>query len=261
MKIKFFVTFAGLLMFVFSACDKESARKSSENLAVPTADTDKYSYVMGYDIGSGFLQTFFEDSINFNVEYLYRGIEDGMKVRDTNFTPLIAKADREAAIQALQALMQEKQQAKMAARQAKYEARAKTAKEDGEKFLAENKTKPDIKVAKSGYQYKILTKGNGPIAKLNDRVKLHLIGKFIDGEEFQNTYESPSVPEAVISELPLQVWREALTAMPVGSKWEVYAPANLAYGSQENGYIPPNSAVIFTIELVEIINIDSNSNK
>ena len=246
-------------MLALAACNKQNENKeASKDATTPQGDADKYSYVMGYDIGSGFLQTFIEDSVDFNLEYLYRGIEEGLKARDTNFTPLYSKEDREAALQALQNLMQEKQQQKMAEAQAKYEARAKTAKEDGEKFLAENKSKPDVQVAKSGYQYKILTKGNGPIPKPTDRVKLHLVGKFIDGEVFQNTYDSPNIPEAIVKDLPLPVWKEALLSMPVGSKWEIYSPSALAYGNQENGVIPPNSAIIFTIELLEIVKPDAN---
>lgn len=249
LKVFFLVTAFSALLF---SCNKDSGNKSLE-VTTPTSDADKISYSMGYDIGNSFLQTLMEDSVHFELNYLYRGIADGLNAKDSSIKKLMTPDEMAEVMEKFQQQMQEKQQAKMAERQAKYEARAKTAKEDGEKFLAENKNKSGVKTTKSGLQYKIITEGKGAIPKSNDMVKIHIVGKFIDGEEFQNTYVMSDAPEILLKDLNIKSWVEAITMMPVGSKWEIYSPAHLAYGSQDTGVIPPNSAVIFIIELIDIV--------
>ncbi len=253
---KIFATAAFSLLIV--SCNNDNAQK---NLKSPTTETDKFSYSIGYDIANSFLQNLAADSIDLNVDYIYRGIADGLKSKDTTFAALMSKEERDQTMQDFQNMMQKKQEAKAAERKAKYEKRAKTAKEDGEKFLAENKNKPDVKTMPNGLQYKVITDGNGEIPKKTDRIKFHIVGKFIDGEEFQNTYTMPEAPEVALAELNLPAWQEALLKMKVGSKWEVYAPSELAYGEQDTGVIPPNSAVVFTIELLDIVKEDKNKDQ
>ncbi len=257
MKLKVFFCAVAFSSLLFS-CNNNSAEKSGE-LTAPVEDADKISYSMGYDIGSSFLQTLSEDSIHLNIDYLYRGIADGLKVKDSTFKSMMNSEEMAETMQKLQQQMQEKQQAKMAERQAKYEQRAKTAKEDGEKFLAENKNKAGVKTTKTGLQYKVITEGKGEVPKSKDMVKVHIVGKFIDGEEFQNTYTMQDAPEVLLSDLNIKSWTEALTMMPIGSKWEIYSPSALAYGVQDTGVIPPNSAVIFVIELIDIVKDKKNN--
>lgn len=123
-------------------------------------------------------------------------------------------------------------------------------KEAGEKFLAENKQKEGVKTTASGLQYRILTEGNGEIPKEDSKVKVKYRGTLIDGTEFDSSKDDKPVSFRV-SHL-IKGWGEALTLMPVGSKWELYIPQELAYESKEQRNIPPFSALVFEVELVEI---------
>ncbi|MBO4985085.1 MAG: FKBP-type peptidyl-prolyl cis-trans isomerase [Bacteroides sp.] len=129
----------------------------------------------------------------------------------------------------------------------------------GEKFLAENKEKEGVVTLPSGLQYKVITEGKGAIPTKNDKVKVHYKGTLIDGTEFDSSYkrkdkDGNSKPAEFRASQVIKGWTEALTLMPVGSKWELYIPQELAYGSRETGgEIKPFSALIFEVELVEIV--------
>ena len=122
----------------------------------------------------------------------------------------------------------------------------------GEKFLAENKTKEGVQTTPSGLQYKIITKGNGPVPADTSRVQVNYKGTLIDGTEFDSSYKRGPEPTAFRADEVIKGWTEALTMMPVGSKWELYIPQNLGYGARQAGKIKPYSTLIFTVELVEI---------
>lgn len=130
-------------------------------------------------------------------------------------------------------------------------------KEAGEKFLAENKTKEGVQTTPSGLQYKIITKGTGAIPADTSRVKVHYKGTLIDGTEFDSSYKrkdknGQSKPSTFRANQVIKGWTEALTMMPVGSKWELYIPYELAYGSRNSGKIKPFSTLIFEVELLGI---------
>ncbi len=122
----------------------------------------------------------------------------------------------------------------------------------GEKFLAENKGKEGVVTTPSGLQYKIITKGDGAIPADTSKVKVNYKGTLIDGTEFDSSYKR-NEPATFLANQVIKGWTEALTMMPVGSKWELYIPYNLAYGSRETGgQIKPFSALIFEVELLGI---------
>lgn len=122
----------------------------------------------------------------------------------------------------------------------------------GEKFLAENKGKEGVVTTPSGLQYKIITKGNGAIPADTSKVKVNYKGTLIDGTEFDSSYKR-NEPATFLANQVIKGWTEALTMMPVGSKWELYIPYDLAYGSRETGgQIKPFSALIFEVELLGI---------
>ncbi|RRD93217.1 FKBP-type peptidyl-prolyl cis-trans isomerase [Bacteroides heparinolyticus] len=122
----------------------------------------------------------------------------------------------------------------------------------GEKFLAENKSKEGVVTTPSGLQYKIITKGDGAIPADTSKVKVNYKGTLIDGTEFDSSYKR-NEPATFLANQVIKGWTEALTMMPVGSKWELYIPYNLAYGSRETGgQIKPFSALIFEVELLGI---------
>ncbi len=130
----------------------------------------------------------------------------------------------------------------------------------GEKFLAENKTKEGVVTTESGLQYKILTQGTGAIPADTSKVKVNYRGTLIDGTEFDSSYnrkdkDGKTQPASFRANQVIKGWTEALTMMPVGSKWELYIPYELAYGSREmGGKIKPFSTLIFEVELLGIEN-------
>ena len=121
----------------------------------------------------------------------------------------------------------------------------------GEKFLAENKAKEGVKTTESGLQYKVITEGKGEIPADTCKVKVNYKGTLIDGTDFDSSYKR-NEPATFRANQVIKGWTEALTMMPVGSKWELYIPQELAYGSRESGQIKPFSTLIFEVELVGI---------
>ncbi|MEL5893497.1 FKBP-type peptidyl-prolyl cis-trans isomerase [Bacteroides sp. GD17] len=122
----------------------------------------------------------------------------------------------------------------------------------GEKFLAENKGKEGVVTTPSGLQYKIITKGNGAIPADTSKVKVNYKGTLIDGTEFDSSYKR-NEPATFRANQVIKGWTEALTMMPVGSKWELYIPSELGYGSRETGgQIKPFSTLVFEVELLGI---------
>ena len=131
-------------------------------------------------------------------------------------------------------------------------------KKAGEDFMAAQaklakKKKSGITVLPSGLMYKVLTKGNGPVAKATDKVKVKYEGRLLDGTVFDSTEKQGGEPATFSPNQVIKGWTEALTLMPVGSKWQLYIPQELAYGSREAGQIKPFSALIFDVEVLEIV--------
>lgn len=139
-----------------------------------------------------------------------------------------------------------------AANEKKMEAQFGSNREAGEKFLAENKTKEGVQVTPSGLQYKVIKQGKGAVPTTTDKVSVHYRGTLIDGTEFDSSYKRNKPTEFGVTQV-IKGWTEALTMMPVGSKWEIYIPQELAYGSRNQGQIKPFSTLIFEVELLDIV--------
>ena len=132
-------------------------------------------------------------------------------------------------------------------------AREEKAREAGRKFLAENKTKPGVMVTPSGLQYKILKQGDGAVPQRTDKVKVHYEGRLIDGTVFDSSTKHGSQPATFRADQVIKGWTEALTMMPVGSKWQLYIPSELGYGERGAGAnIKPFATLIFDVELIDI---------
>jgi len=126
-------------------------------------------------------------------------------------------------------------------------------KKEGADFLAANAKKEGVKTTASGLQYKVLTQGTGAIPTATDEVKVNYEGHLVDGKVFDSSYKRGE-PATFKANQVIKGWTEALTMMPVGSKWELYIPYNLAYGERGAGQdIKPYSALIFTVELLDIV--------
>lgn len=141
-----------------------------------------------------------------------------------------------------------------AARQAAKTELEEANKAAGEKFLAENKQKKDVVTLPDGLQYKVLVKGDGPIPKPSDKVQVVYEGRTLDGKVFDATKNHGKDYDEFAADRLIKGWTEALTMMPVGSKWEIYIPQDLAYGARGAGRdIAPYSTLIFTLELKGIV--------
>ncbi len=215
----------------------------SATLVISAQDTkletqkEKISYVIGWDIGSNLKS----QSININVDLLILGLKDALAGKKQLLS--------EAEMQEVSRIFQQEHQAKQA------EVRNKSAdknKKAGEEFLAQNKTKKDVKVLPSGLQYKVISEGAGEIPKLTDTVSVHYKGTLIDGTEFDSSYSRNQPATFPVSGV-IKGWVEALQLMKVGSKWELYIPSSLAYGDRgASDKIGPNATLIFSIELLSI---------
>ena len=139
------------------------------------------------------------------------------------------------------------------------EAKYAENKAAGEKFLAENATKEGVQTTPSGLQYKVIKQGKGAVPTNKNTVKVHYKGTLIDGTEFDSSYsrkdkDGNAQPTTFRADQVIAGWTEALTMMPVGSKWELYIPQELAYGARETGgEIKPFSTLIFEVELLEVV--------
>jgi FKBP-type peptidyl-prolyl cis-trans isomerase FklB len=131
--------------------------------------------------------------------------------------------------------------------------RNRVYKKENEEWLANNATKPGVVTLPSGLQYKVLKEGNGAKPKATDKVDVIYEGKTINGKVFDATANhGGKKTDSFRCDQVIKGWTEALTNMPVGSKWEIYIPQNLAYGERQAGQIKPYSTLIFTVELVNI---------
>lgn len=129
----------------------------------------------------------------------------------------------------------------------------KTFKSEGESFLALNKSKEGVVTLPSGLQYKILKEGKGPKPTASNSVKCHYEGRLVNGTKFDSSYDRKEPAVFGVTQV-IPGWTEALQLMPAGSKWELYIPYNLAYGENGAGQaIPPYAALIFDIELLEVL--------
>ncbi|HDL7748208.1 TPA: peptidylprolyl isomerase [Yersinia enterocolitica] len=125
--------------------------------------------------------------------------------------------------------------------------------EEGKTFLEENAKRDDVTTTESGLQFSVLQAGDGPIPSRQDRVRVHYTGRLVDGTLFDSSIERGQPAEFPVSGV-IPGWIEALSMMPVGSKWKLYIPQNLAYGERGAGAtIPPFSALMFEVELLEIL--------
>jgi FKBP-type peptidyl-prolyl cis-trans isomerase FklB len=198
-------------------------------------DTDKkrFSYIIGMQIG----QQLRNDNIELDEAAFMAAIRD-----------VAAGNKPQLSQQELQATMQRIQQQ----RQAESQKIAEKNTLEGQKFLEENKKKAGVKVLPSGLQYKVIKSGSGTSPKATDTVEVNYRGTLIDGTEFDSSY-SRGQPATFPVNGVIKGWQEALQAMKEGGKWQIYVPAELAYGSRGAGAkIGPNATLIFDVELLKI---------
>ncbi|MBP1620009.1 MAG: FKBP-type peptidyl-prolyl cis-trans isomerase [Acidobacteria bacterium] len=212
-----------------------TAAGAAETVKAPfTSVAQQRSYAIGRNIGMNLKQ----QDLQLDTEQLLKGMKDALGGQPS----LLTDAEMEQTLGALQQEMQAKQQATTAA------AGAKAAKE-GEAFLAANAAKPGVVTLPSGLQYKVVTAGTGKKPAATDTVVVHYRGTLTDGTEFDSSYKRNQPAKFKVNQV-IPGWTEALQLMPVGSKWQLVIPAKLAYGERgAGGAIPPNSVLVFEVEL------------
>lgn len=213
-----------------------AAKPTAAPLALKT-QKDKVSYAIGMNIGKSMKK----DSVEVDPAILLRGLKDGLN----GTTPLLTDKEAQEAIVALQADMRKK------AELARTEAGNKN-KAAGEAFLAANKSKEGVQTTADGLQYKVIKEGTGPKPTSSDTVTVQYRGTLIDGKEFDSSYKRGQPATFPVGQI-IKGWTEALQLMPVGSKWQLFIPPDLAYGDRGAGPdIGPNATLIFDVELVSI---------
>jgi FKBP-type peptidyl-prolyl cis-trans isomerase FklB len=206
---------------------------------------ERSSYAIGIDIGRGLK----EQSLDIDTALLARGIADSLAGNKS----LMDDKEIHATMVELQGVVEARQKelrAKMVERNKKLGEKNKV---DGPAFLAENKKREGVKTLASGLQYKVLREGQGTTPKATDSVTTHYRGKLLDGTEFDSSY-SRNEPATFRVNQVIPGWTEALQLMKEGDKWQLFIPANLAYGENGAGNdIPPNATLIFDIELLKVL--------
>jgi FKBP-type peptidyl-prolyl cis-trans isomerase FklB len=228
MKLKYLTPLA-VLAFVAPAL--------ADNPAVLKDQRDKASYSIGVKIGADMKA----NALDLNSEALVTGLQDGI----SGAKPQLSDKERADSLMAFEQDLQKKEIERL-------KQLAEKNKKEGAEFLAANKAKEGVKTLPSGLQYKVLAEGNGTQPKPTDQVTVNYRGTFLDGTEFDNSYKRGEPITFPVNGV-IKAWSEALPLMKTGAKWQLFVPAELAYGEKGAGRgIGPNSTLIFEVELVGI---------
>lgn len=195
------------------------------------SDRFKASYAIGQNLGENFRQ----QDLDLDLDAVSKGIREGYEKKSS-----LSQNEMQDALT--------KMQQDAARRQL---AEAEAGRKSAAEFLAKNKKEPGVKVTKSGLQYLVERKGTGPTPTLKDAVKCHYRGTLVSGEQFDSSYDR-GLPANFPVKGVIAGWTEALQLMRVGEKIKLFIPPELGYGSSARPHIPPNSVLIFEMELLGI---------
>jgi FKBP-type peptidyl-prolyl cis-trans isomerase FklB len=227
-----YVALAGLSI-LFVACQGNTQDKAKTMKTMQ----DSVSYSIGLDIGKNLKQ----QSVDVNPEMVAQGIGDIQSGTDPKLT--------EGQVRDILTAFQEQMVTK---HNEKNKVEGEKNKKEGEVFLAENKKDKDVVTLASGLQYKVMSMGTGKKPAADATVTVNYSGTLIDGTEFDSSFKRGEPATFPVNGV-IKGWTEALQLMPVGSKWKLFIPSNLAYGeSGAGGMIGPNSTLIFEVELLAI---------
>lgn len=224
------------------AADKkaeESQGEAGPKIAGLPTEKDRVSYMIGLQMAKSLEQV--KDEVD--VDVITKAIKTSLAGQKTLMDDKQAQQVAEAFGQKMARKMAEKA-----------EADAKKNLDEGQKFLAENAKKPDVKTTPSGLQYQIVSEGTGPKPKDTDVVRVHYRGTLLDGKTFDSSYDRGEPATFPLTGV-IPGWREGIALMPVGSKFKLWIPASLGYGESgtQGGPIGPNATLVFDVELLEIV--------
>ncbi|MDO5650637.1 MAG: FKBP-type peptidyl-prolyl cis-trans isomerase [Moraxella sp.] len=238
MKSTKFIATALVAALALAGCNSNT-QKPASSAATATINNDspevqKVGYAIGFDMGSNIK----EMADDMDLDAFQQGLKDAYAGKDS----VLTDEQTEAVIMAYQT----RKQGEMVEKQ---KQEAVTNKAAGDAFLAENGKKDGVITTASGLQYKVITEGSGENPKATDTVTVHYEGKLVDGKVFDSSYERGEPAQFPLNAV-IPGWTEGLQLMKPGAKYEFYVPADLAYGETGNPSIPPNSTLIFTVELL-----------
>ena len=209
----------------------------AQSIKTPKTKKEKISYSLGFNIGKSMKM----QGLDVDQKLLIQGIKDGVN----NSKTAMSEKDMETTMTTFQQEMMGKMQAKQ-------KVDGEKNKKEGETFLAANQKKDGVITLPSGLQYKVIKMGDGPKPTASQTVKCNYRGTLVDGKVFDSSEHHGGPAEFPVNGV-IKGWIEALQLMPVGSKWELYVPSDLAYGPNGAGQmIGPNATLIFEIELLSI---------
>ena len=222
---------------LLTACNQpaQEAEVAEQPVVLETAE-QRLSYGLAYNLG----QRFKSDGVPVDVAAFVAGVQDAL-----NGSPGLMSQEE------MMTELQSYQQASNQQREAEMQQLAITNAEQGMAFLAENAQTEGVAVLESGLQYRELQAGSGASPSATDTVEVHYRGTLIDGTEFDSSYSRGETVKFAVNQV-IPGWTEALQLMSVGSKWQLFIPAELANGVSGGGPIGPNSTLIFDVELVGV---------
>ncbi|PCI41680.1 MAG: peptidylprolyl isomerase [Moraxellaceae bacterium] len=215
------------------ACNMAVGEEKAPELS---SELDQVSYSIGYNFGVNIRQRF--EDISFEV--FLKAVEDAYREKE----PQISQ-------EGMASIVENYRRQKMEEKKTEAKKVGLRNQDEEKQFLAANAEKDGVVVTDSGLQYRILSEGTGERPLSSDTVEVNYRGEFISGEEFDSSYRRGRTAEFPVTGV-IKGWVEALQLMKEGAKWQLFIPADLAYGERGQGSITPNSMLIFTIELVDI---------
>ncbi|MCX7770261.1 MAG: FKBP-type peptidyl-prolyl cis-trans isomerase [Proteobacteria bacterium] len=196
---------------------------------------------VNYSIGVNLINNFKQQEIDIDLDLVIKGMKDAYNGNKL----LLSPEEIKKSLDIYQTAVRQK-------RATNFSKISEENKKKGDAFLSENSKREGVVTLQSGLQYKIIKKGEGKIPTENDVVECNFIGTLIDGTEFENTYKKGN-PAILKVSTAIPGLREALKIMPLGSKWQIFIPPKLAYGTKKVGsYIGPNSVLIYELELISV---------
>lgn len=214
-----------------------ASQVNAQESQAPKSRKEKISYIIGMDIGNNFKR----QSVEVDPDSLARGLKDAL----SGAKPLLSEQEVREIMTAFEQEMRAKQE----------EIRKTVGeknKKEGDKFLAENKSKEGVQTLPSGLEYRVIKPGTGKKPQLTDTVTVHYRGTLVDGTEFDSSYKRGQPATFQVNGV-IRGWTEALQLMEEGAKWQLFIPPALAYGDRGAGQaIGPNATLIFEVELLSI---------